>query len=95
MLRNGVPIHIVQAQLAHWTAKLTSDSYGAFIPRSEDRTRAEAQATRAEAERAAARASEGLTSICRSKQGCRSRQGRNFMAPNNGRVAQVVRARHS
>jgi integrase len=54
MLRNGAPIHVVQAQLGHSTAKLTLDTYGAFIPRTEDRARAEAQVTRAKAERAAA-----------------------------------------
>jgi len=54
MLRNGAPIHVVQAQPGHSTAKLTLDTYGAFIPRTEDRARAEAQVMRAEAERAAA-----------------------------------------
>jgi integrase len=54
MLRNGAPIHVVQAQLGHSTAKLTLDTYGAFIPRSEDRARAEERVTQAEAERAAA-----------------------------------------
>lgn len=37
ILRNGAPIHVVQAQLAHSTAKLTLDTYSAFVPRSEDR----------------------------------------------------------
>lgn len=54
MLRNGAPIHVVQAQLGHSTAKLTLDTYGTFIPRADDRARAEAQVTRAEAERAVA-----------------------------------------
>lgn len=53
MLRNGAPIHVVQAQLGHSTAKLTLDTYGTFIPAAADRARAEAQVTRAEAERAA------------------------------------------
>jgi integrase len=54
MLRNGAPIHVVQAQLGHSSAKLTLDTYGVFVPRADDRARAEAQVTRAEAERAAA-----------------------------------------
>lgn len=54
MLRNGAPIHLVQAQLGHSTAKLTLDTYGTFIPAAADRARAEAQVTRAEAERAEA-----------------------------------------
>ena len=54
MLRNGAPIHVVQAQLGHSTAKLTLDTYGAFIPRAEDRAWAEQQVTQAEAQRAAA-----------------------------------------
>jgi integrase len=54
MLRNGAPIHVVQAQLGHSSAELTLDTYGVFIPGADDRARAEAQVTRAEAERAAA-----------------------------------------
>ena len=54
MLRNRAPIHVVQAQLGHSSAKLTLDTYGVFIPGAEDRARAEAQVTRAEAERAEA-----------------------------------------
>jgi integrase len=54
MLRNGAPIHLVQAPLGHSTAKLTVDTYGVFIPRPEDRARAEAMVTPAEAERVAA-----------------------------------------
>jgi integrase len=54
MLRNGAPIHVVQGQLGHSSAKLTLDTYGVFVPRADDRARAEAQVTRAEAERAAA-----------------------------------------
>jgi len=40
-LRAGVPIHVVQNQLGHSTAKLTLDTYGRWLPRSEDRARAE------------------------------------------------------
>jgi hypothetical protein len=49
MLRNGAPVHVVQAQLGHSTAKLTLDTYGRWLPGSEDRARAEAQVARAEA----------------------------------------------
>ena len=56
MLRHGAPIHVVQAQLGHASAKLTLDTYGVFIPRAEDRARAEAQVTEAEAARSVARA---------------------------------------
>jgi integrase len=38
-----------QAQLGHSTAKPTLDTYGRWLPRSEDRARAEAQVARAEA----------------------------------------------
>jgi integrase len=43
MLRGGAPVHVVQAQLGHSTAKLTLDTYGRWLPGSEDRARAEAQ----------------------------------------------------
>ena len=49
MLRNGAPVHVVQAQLGHSTAKLTLDTYGRWLPGSEDRARAEAQVAQAEA----------------------------------------------
>jgi len=49
MLRNGAPVHVVQAQLGHSTAKLTLDTYGRWLPGSEDRARAEAQVARGEA----------------------------------------------
>lgn len=49
MLRGGAPAHVVQGQLGHSTAKLTLDTYGRWMPRSEDRARAEAQVARAEA----------------------------------------------
>ena len=66
MLRNGAPVHVVQAQLGHSTAKLTLDTYGRWLPGSEDRARAEAQVARAEA---------ALTSNHTSTGGCRSRVG--------------------
>jgi integrase len=46
MLRGGAPVHIVPAQLGHSTAKLTLDTYGRWLPGSEDRARAEAQVAR-------------------------------------------------
>jgi integrase len=49
MLRGGAPVHVVQAQLGHSTAKLTLDTYGRWLPGSDDRARAEAQVTQAEA----------------------------------------------
>jgi integrase len=45
MLRGGAPVHVVQWQLGHSTAKLTLDTYGRWMPGSEDRARAEAQVT--------------------------------------------------
>jgi integrase len=49
MLRGGASVHIVQAQLGHSMAKSTLDTYGRWLPGSEDRARAEAQVTRIEA----------------------------------------------
>jgi integrase len=49
MLRGGAPVHVVQAQLGHSTAKLALDTYGRWLPGSEDRARAEAQVAQAEA----------------------------------------------
>ena len=68
MLRHGAPIHVIQAQLGHSSAKLTLDTYGAFIPRAEDRARVEAQVMQAEAKWAAAlgRGPYVHTSICTS-----------------------------
>ena len=48
MLRGGAPVHVVQWQLGHSTAKLTLDTYGRWMPGSEDRARAEAQVTQFE-----------------------------------------------
>ncbi len=48
MLRGGVPVRVVQAQLGHSTAKLTLDTYGRWLPGSEDRARAEAQVAQSE-----------------------------------------------
>jgi integrase len=50
-LRAGVPIHVVQAQLGHGTAKLTLDTYGAFIPSGVDRDDAARKVTEHEAKR--------------------------------------------
>jgi integrase len=44
-LRAGVPIHVVQHQLGHATAKLTLDTYGAFIPSGVDRAAAAKRVT--------------------------------------------------
>jgi integrase/recombinase XerD len=49
MLRGGAPVHVVQAQLGHSTAKLTLDTYGRWLPGSEDRALAEAKVAQAEA----------------------------------------------
>ena len=49
MLRGGAPVHVVEAQLGHSTAKLTVDTCGRWLPGSEDRARAEAQVAEAEA----------------------------------------------
>jgi len=49
MLKGGAPVHVVQPQLGHSTAKLTLDTYGRWLPGSEDGARAEAQVARAEA----------------------------------------------
>ena len=48
MVRGGAPVRVVQAQLGLSTAKLTLDTYGRWLPGSEDRARAEAQVTRSE-----------------------------------------------
>jgi integrase len=48
MLRGGAPVHVVQGQLGHSTAKLTLDVYGKWLPGSADRDRAEAQVSRSE-----------------------------------------------
>jgi integrase len=46
MLRAGTPVAIVQRQLGHATAKLTLDTYGAFVPSGGDRAHWDAVATR-------------------------------------------------
>lgn len=48
MLKGGAPVHVVQWQLGHSTAKLTLDTYGRWMPGSDDRARAEAQVTQFE-----------------------------------------------
>jgi len=52
-LRSGSPIHVVQRQLGHESAKLTLDVYGAFVPTGADRDRAEKNATEYEERRRA------------------------------------------
>lgn len=37
MLRGGAPVRVVQAQLGHSTATLTLDTYGRWMPASDDR----------------------------------------------------------
>lgn len=54
-LRAGVPIHVVQQQLGHGTAKLTLDTYGAFIPSGVDRDEAAQKVTDYEARRRGAK----------------------------------------
>lgn len=44
-LRAGVPVAVVQAQLGHSTPILTLKTYGAFIPKGDDRKRWEKQVT--------------------------------------------------
>lgn len=53
MLRSGAPVRVVQEQLGHESPQLTLAIYGAFIPKPEDRARAEAQATEYERRREA------------------------------------------
>lgn len=50
-LRAGTPIAVVQRQLGHATAKLTLDTYGAFIPSGADRAKWERAATEYDAQR--------------------------------------------
>jgi integrase len=50
-LRAGVPIHVVQQQLGHGTAKLTLDTYGQFIPSGIDRDAAAKKVTEYEERR--------------------------------------------
>ena len=54
-LRSGSPIHVVQRQLGHESAKLALDVYGAFVPAGADRDRAEKNATEYEERRRAAK----------------------------------------
>jgi len=54
-LSSGSPIHDVQRQLGHESAKLTLDVYGAFVPTGADRDRAEKAATEYEERRRAAK----------------------------------------
>jgi len=57
MLRAGVAVRLVSDQLGHATTQQTLDVYGKFAGKTEDRKRAEKQATRLEQQR---RKSEGL-----------------------------------
>lgn len=54
-LRAGVPVAVVQHQLGHGTAKLTLDTYGAFIPTGADRARWGRHVTEQETKRREAR----------------------------------------
>ncbi len=54
MLRAGTPVAVVQQQLGHATAKLTLDTYGAFMPSAADRAQWEAAATRYDEAKSAA-----------------------------------------
>jgi len=54
-LRSGSPIHVVQRQLGHESAKLALDVSGAFVPTGAHRDRAEKNATEYEERRKAAK----------------------------------------